>query len=143
MQKGKRGESGLQWSTGSRIVGFETQPEQGDIGPDTPQTCWLINDGIPICVATDKLRPCTAPELLAYQYMQGRYIKPSAISEGQAQQSFIDAREELPPLVADDDSDDDTSSRVKKKKRSSCKKKTPQSADAVSNAAAAARTISR
>ena len=77
-------------SVASRIVGFETQPELGDTGPVTPRTCWVINDGILVCVAVDKLRPCTVPELLAFQYMQGRDIKPPAISETQAQQSFID-----------------------------------------------------
>ena len=51
--------------------------------------------------------------------MQGRYVKPSAVSEGQAQQSFIDEREELPPLVADDDSDEEVAPRPKRKKKSS------------------------
>ena len=95
----------MQWSTAFRIVGFETQPEKGEEGPGTPQTCWVICDGIPICVATEKLRPSTAPELLAYQYMQGKDYRPPAVSETQAQQSFIDERDEIPPLVSEEHPD--------------------------------------
>ena len=40
----------------------------------------------------DKIRPCTAAELLAYQFMQG-YDIPTPLSETQEQQSFIDERE--------------------------------------------------
>ena len=30
--------------------------------------CWVICDGLPVCVGTHKLRPCNSSELLAYQY---------------------------------------------------------------------------
>ena len=71
----RKGESGLQWSVGSRIVGFEGL------------TCWVMCDGIPVCVAKDRLRPCTAAELLAYQYTNKNF--EAATTE---QQSYVDER---------------------------------------------------
>ena len=60
----RQGETGVQWSVASRIVGFE----HDDAYPDRlPAVCWVICDGIPVCVSVDKIRPCTAAELLAYQ----------------------------------------------------------------------------
>ena len=50
----------------SRIVGFE--PGKGQNDTDTPAVCWVICDGLPVCVGTHKLRPCNSSELLAYQY---------------------------------------------------------------------------
>ena len=54
----------------------------------------MITEGVPVCVATDRLRPCTAAEALAYEYLSrhhdggvGRY----APEPGQ-QQSFVDER---------------------------------------------------
>ena len=80
------GEVTAKWSTGSRIVGFDGK------------NAWVITEGVPVCVAVDRLRPCTAAEALAYQYLSrhqdgsmGRYAPP----EGQ-QQSFVDERRELP-----------------------------------------------
>ena len=61
-RKARLGESGLQWSVGSRIVGLEVDPNEPH---KEPSTAWLICDGLPVCVATDKLRPCAAAELLA------------------------------------------------------------------------------
>ncbi len=69
------GESGSQWSARSRIVGCEYKPNQPE--EDTPQTCWVVCDDLPVCVASDKLRPCTASELLAYQYLHS--TNPDAI----------------------------------------------------------------
>eukprot|EP00959_Pyramimonas_sp_CCMP1952_P443641 9287425-Pyramimonas_sp.AAC.1 len=45
------------WSTGSRIVGSDGK------------NAWVIAEGAPVCVAVDRLRPCTAAEALAYQYL--------------------------------------------------------------------------
>ena len=47
-------------------------------------------DGLPVCVATDKLRPCTAAELLARQYKQDQ---KTVHVDSPEQQSFIDDRE--------------------------------------------------
>ena len=55
------------WNPGSRIIGF-----------DKGETCWVVNGGVPFCVATDQLRPCTAAEALAYAYMQKQYGKAPA-----------------------------------------------------------------
>ena len=46
------------WSTASRIIGF-----QGD------KVVWLLTEGVPVCAATDKIRPCTPAETMAYLYM--------------------------------------------------------------------------
>ena len=46
------------WSTPTRIIGFD-----GD------KVAWGLCEGVPVCVATDKIRPCTAPEILAYLYL--------------------------------------------------------------------------
>jgi hypothetical protein len=66
---------------GSRIVGFEVDEKD-------PERCsvntWVVCDGLPVLVATDKLRPCTAAELVAYPYMHGNAEQP--IAETYAQQ---------------------------------------------------------
>ena len=91
-RQASRGESGIQWSVGSRIVGFETNPVEPD---KAPHTCWVICDGLPVCVGTDKLRACTAAELLAYQYIAAQKTEMSPVAETQRQQDFIDARDEV------------------------------------------------
>ena len=65
------------WNPGSRIIGF-----------DKGETCWVVNGGVPFCVATDQLRPCTAAEALAYAYTQKQYGRAPA----NQQQSFVDYR---------------------------------------------------
>ena len=47
------------WSTASRIIGFEG-----------PKIVWLVQQGIPICAARDRLRPVNAAEALAYQHLK-------------------------------------------------------------------------
>ena len=89
-RRARAGETGIQWSVGSRIVGFETDSNY----PDTPPSnAWVICDGLSVLVALDKIRPCTAAELLAYQFMQGKDLPRNPFSETQEQQSFIDERE--------------------------------------------------
>ena len=85
------GETGTQWSVGSRIVGSETDPNYTH---KDPSNAWVICDGLPVLIATDKLRPCTAAELLAYTYMNDQVRQP--ISETATQQAFIDERHEQP-----------------------------------------------
>ena len=65
-RRARAGESGIQWSVGSRIVGFEVDTNYSD-GEQHPASCWVICDGLPVLVALDKIRACTAAELLAYQ----------------------------------------------------------------------------
>ena len=91
-RRARKEESGIQWNVGSRIVGFETDPNHPN---RSPASCWVICDGLSVLVATDKVRPCTAAELLAYQFLHGKDI-PEAISETQEQQAFIDEREYRP-----------------------------------------------
>ena len=83
------GETGIQWSVGSRIVGFETDPKNPD---KDPSTAWVVCDGLPVCVAIDKIRPCTAAELLAYQFMNGKDLANAPVIESAEQQMFVDER---------------------------------------------------
>ena len=85
----RRGETGRQWSVGSRIVGFETDKRFPD---REPINAWLVCDGLPVCVAVEKLRPCTSAELLAYQFMSPRSKNRYAqvIPRGTEQSSFLD-----------------------------------------------------
>ena len=57
----RKGETGLQWSVGSRIVGFEYAKGQDE--NVTATNAWVVCDGFPVCVATHKLRPCTSADL--------------------------------------------------------------------------------
>ena len=68
----RKEEVGIQWSVGSRIVGCEVDPKKHD---QAPAVARVVCDGLPVCIATDKLRPCTSAELLAYQYMQDQGIQ--------------------------------------------------------------------
>ena len=66
----RKEETGVQWSIGSRIVGFE--PGTTGMPEATPRSAWVISDGLPVLVATDRLRPCTQEELMAYWFLQER-----------------------------------------------------------------------
>ena len=92
-RRARRDESGIQWSVGSRIVGFETDPNYPG---RPPASCWVIRDGLSVLMATDKIRPCTAAELLAYQFMHGEDIPENVISDTQEPQAYIDERDEPP-----------------------------------------------
>ena len=45
------------WSTPARIIGFGGQ------------TVWVLCEGITVATAMDKLRPCTAAEILAHEVL--------------------------------------------------------------------------
>ena len=56
---------------------------------------------MPVCVAIDRLRPCTLAVLLAFQYTQTKSSSPLA-ADAQTQQGVIDERTSLDiPTVAD------------------------------------------
>ena len=63
-RKARAGEHGLQWSVGSRLIGFEK--DTNSHGETQPRTCWVICGSVPVCVAIDGLRPCTPAEFLAF-----------------------------------------------------------------------------
>ena len=86
-RRARKDESGIQWVVGSRIAGFKTDPNYPG---RPPASCWVIGDGHSVLVATDKIRPCTAAELLAFQFMHGKDIPENAISETQEQRAYID-----------------------------------------------------
>ena len=66
----RAGEHGLQWSVGSRLIGSEK--DKNSLCETQPRTCWVICDSLSVCVAIDRLRPCTSAELLAFHHTQTR-----------------------------------------------------------------------
>jgi hypothetical protein len=52
------GETGTQWSVGSRIVGFETDPNYTH---KDPSNAWAICDGLPVLIATDGIHIHESP----------------------------------------------------------------------------------
>ena len=62
----------------------------------------MICDGIPVLVAVDKIRPCTAAELLAYQFMHGEGMPRAAAAVIETQQ-HIPRRER--DFAAEEDED--------------------------------------
>ena len=50
--------------------------------------CWAICEGVPFCLATDKIRPANDAQCLAYQYLHGGEDRLPP----EEQQSFIDNR---------------------------------------------------
>ena len=80
------------------LIGFEK--DKNSLGETQSRTCWVICDSLPVCVAVDRLRPCTPAELLAFHYMQTKSSSPLA-ADAQVQQGFIDERAPLNSTTAD------------------------------------------
>jgi hypothetical protein len=108
-RKPRIGEQGTQWSTACRVIGREGS-----------KTLWVLQEGVPVCVATDKVRPCTGAEALAYQYMSRDVdnVRTHEPPEG-TQQGFVDLRRDddgppdhgsLTPIaeISDDELADDS-----------------------------------
>ena len=93
-KEARAGELGLQGSVGSRLVGFEK--DRNSLSDTQPHTCWIICDSVPVCVAVDRLRPCTSAELLAFHYRQTKGSSPLA-ADARTQQGCIDERAPLNP----------------------------------------------
>ena len=87
----------MQWSVGLRLIGFEK--DKNSLGETQPRTCWVICDSVPVCVAIDRLRPCTPAELLAFHHTQTKNPSPLA-ADAQTQQGFIDERASFGVSVA-------------------------------------------
>ena len=64
------------WSPATRIIGF-----------DAENVVWGLCNGVPVCVATDKIRPCSPEKALAFLYLNDRgldqYVPASAAFEPQ------------------------------------------------------------
>ena len=97
-REARAGEHGLQWSVGSRLIGFEK--DRNSLGETQPRTCWVICDSVPVCVAVDRLRLCTSRELLALHCTQTKGSSPLA-TDAHTQQGFIDERAPINPTLAD------------------------------------------
>ena len=122
----RAGESGLQWSVGSRIIGFEVDDKQ-EPSDDTPRNAWVICDGLPVLVATHKLRPCTAAELLAFQYMNAQRPQVAPVNETRQQQRFIDARDDVTHSTAQSSSSASTTTlAMQQVKRKELREMTPE-----------------
>ena len=109
----RAGEHGLQWSVGSRLIGFEE--DKNSLGETQPRTCRIICDSLPFSVAVDRLRPRTPAELLAFHCTQTKSSTPLA-ADAQTQEGFIGERISLcistiadPSGTANDERDDEMS----------------------------------
>ena len=60
----------------------------------------VICDSVPVCVAVDRLRPCTPAELLVFNYTHTKSSSPLA-TDTQIQQGFIDERAPPNPTTVD------------------------------------------
>ena len=56
------------WSTASRVIGFDGR----HLGHTEEKCMWVLCESLPVCVAVDKVRPCTPDEILAWQYLNNR-----------------------------------------------------------------------
>lgn len=83
----------------SRIVGSEW--DQHDPPQETPTVCWVMFGTIPVCVATDNTRPCTAAEFFVYNLSRTDFRVPSG--SGTQQEAFVHTRD---PMEADDEDED-------------------------------------
>ena len=97
----RAGEHGLQWSVASRLIGSEK--DKNSLCETQPRTCWIICDSLPVCVATDRLRPCTSAELLAFHFTQTK-SSASLAADAHTQQGLIDERNSIDILTAADSS---------------------------------------
>ena len=97
-EKHAQANTGLQWSVGSRLTGFEKG--RNSLGGTQPRTCWVICDSVPVCVAVDRFRPCTPAELLAFHCTQTTSSSPLA-TDTQIQQGFVDERAPLTLTTVD------------------------------------------
>ena len=52
----------MRWSPASRIIGFEGRGDQKKV-------CWVLCEGIPVCLAVKRIRPANNDQLLAYHYL--------------------------------------------------------------------------
>ena len=82
-RRSRVGEHGTQWSPASRVIGKEGT-----------KSLWVSCEGVLVLVATDKCRPCTAAEALAYQYLGTRVGQPPLDEPPEGgQQAYVDERE--------------------------------------------------
>ena len=110
-RESRAGEHGLQRSVRSILIDFEK--DENSFGETQPRTCWVICDSVPVCVAIDRLRPCTPPELFSFHHTETKSSTPLA-ADAQTQQGFIDERTPFdiptiaePSRTADDEHDDE------------------------------------
>ena len=79
------------WSPAARIIGF-----------DGPKISWALCDGVPFCLAPDRLRPANDAKLLAYQMIHHQELMPRG-----TQQSYIDYTRPVEEENEEGDEEDD------------------------------------
>ena len=66
------------WSPATRIIGF-----------DGENVVWGLCNGVPVCVATDKIRRCTPEKALAYLYLSQQNLSDYVPARSDEQQRFV------------------------------------------------------
>ena len=84
--QGQAGRVEPQWSSVSRIIGFDNK------------TVWVVHGGVPVATSLNKLRPCTSAEALAFSITNGAFVSGQDEGERHEEQRYLDYR--------DDDVDD-------------------------------------
>ena len=94
------------WSPVSRIIGFDNK------------TVWVTCEGVPVATSLQRLRPCSAAELLAHQALtrRPRFDVPPPPARGE-QHSYLDARGDAAPRARDpgEGGDEEEAPRVRRR----------------------------
>ena len=77
-----------------RVQGAKTEdakwsPATGTIGFDGDNVIWELCNGVPVCVATDKVRPCTPEKTLAFLYLNQQSMHDYIPARPDQQQEFV------------------------------------------------------
>ena len=93
----------MRWSPASRIIGFEGRGDQKKV-------CWVMCEGIPVCLAVERIRPANNDQLLAYHCLH----KHCDLLRKEEQLSYAKLqRSEQPTIVKRKrEPDDDTDSEM-------------------------------
>ena len=91
----------MRWSPASRIIGFEGRGNQKKV-------CWVLCEGIPVCLSIERIRPANNDQLLAYHYLH----EHCDLLPKEEQLSYIKLQRSERPTIAkrkhENDSDTDS-----------------------------------
>ena len=80
--QGQAGRVEPQWSSVSRIIGFDNK------------TVWVVHGGVPVATSIGKLRPCTSAEALAFSIMNNTFVPGQDEGERHEEQRYLDYRDD-------------------------------------------------
>ena len=86
------------WSPAARIIGFE--------GRNQKRVCWVICEGIPICVELARIRPANNDQLMAYRYLH----EHSELLPREEQQAYVELQRSRGATTGQEDRDSDADS---------------------------------